>query len=149
MNIISRRSALRLTAFATTVLSAGALTPVSAQERPSVKIGYALSLTGPNAGGTGITTSPNYQLWVKEVNDAGGLEMPDGKRLPIEVVEYDDRSSAEELVRALQRLATQDEIDLHPAALDTGYNLTAAPMFDRYGYPHLAATSVTDKALIC
>jgi branched-chain amino acid transport system substrate-binding protein len=59
MNIVSRRSVLRLIAFATTVLSAGALTPASAQERTSVKIGYALSLTGPNAGGTGITTLPN------------------------------------------------------------------------------------------
>ncbi|MFN7102932.1 MAG: amino acid ABC transporter substrate-binding protein [Pseudorhizobium sp.] len=146
MNIMSRRNALRSIALATTVLVAGSLGPAAAQDRTSVKIGYALSLTGPNAGGTGITTLPNYQLWVKEVNDAGGLEMPDGKRLPIEIVEYDDRSSAEELVRALQRLATQDEVDFILPPWSTGYNLAAAPMFDRYGYPHLAATAVTDKA---
>ena len=141
-----RRQILRTTALAVSTLAFGMGAVATAQERASVKIGYALSLTGPNAGGTGITTLPNYQLWVKEVNDAGGLEMPDGKRLPIEVVEYDDRSSAEELVRALQRLATQDEVDFILPPWSTGYNLAAAPLLDRYGYPHLAATSVTDKA---
>lgn len=146
MSIMSRRRVLRSMALAASALAFGCAGLAAAQERTSVKIGYALSLTGPNAGGTGITTLPNYQLWVKEVNDAGGLEMPDGKRLPVEVVEYDDRSSAEELVRALQRLATQDEVDFILPPWSTGYNLAAAPMLDRYGYPHLAATSVTDKA---
>ncbi|MGW9229670.1 ABC transporter substrate-binding protein [Pseudorhizobium sp. NPDC055634] len=146
MKNLLRRHILRTTALAVTTLALGMGGVASAQDRTSVKIGYALSLTGPNAGGTGITTLPNYQLWVKEVNEAGGLEMPDGKRLPIEVVEYDDRSSAEELVRALQRLATQDEVDFILPPWSTGYNLAAAPLLDRYGYPHLAATSVTDKA---
>ena len=146
MKNLLRRQILRTTALAVSTLAFGMGAVANAQERASVKIGYALSLTGPNAGGTGITTLPNYQLWVKEVNDAGGLEMPDGKRLPIEVVEYDDRSSAEELVRALQRLATQDEVDFILPPWSTGYNLAAAPLLDRYGYPHLAATSVTDKA---
>ena len=52
----------------------------------SVKIGYALSRTGPNAGGAAVTTLPNYELWVKEVNAAGGLKIGD-KRVPIEVVQ--------------------------------------------------------------
>lgn len=63
-----------------------------------------MSLTGANAGGAAITTIPNYELWVHEVNEAGGLELPDGSRLPIEVVVYDDRSSSEDLVRAVERL---------------------------------------------
>jgi len=117
-----------------------------AQERSSVKIGYAISKTGANAGGAGITTLPNYQLWVKEVNDAGGLELPDGKRLPIEVIEYDDRSSAEEVVRATERLATQDKVDFILVPWGTGFNLAVAPLFDRFGYPQLAVSAVTDKA---
>src|SRR5690606_30221966 len=146
MKTLSRRHALQSMAVAASVLAFAAGGPAMAQERTSVKIGYALSLTGPNAGGTGITTLPNYKLWVKEVIDAGGLEMPDGQRLPIQVVEYDDRASVEDLVRALQRLATQDEVDFLLPPWSTGYNRAAAPMFDRYGYPQLAATSVTDKA---
>ncbi|MEZ5863229.1 MAG: hypothetical protein R3D25_03845 [Geminicoccaceae bacterium] len=46
------------------------------------------------------------------MNDAGGLAMPDGSKRRIEVVEYDDRSSNEDLVRAIERLASQDQVDL-------------------------------------
>src|SRR5687768_7554263 len=73
--------------------------PARAQEA-TVKIGYAIAKTGPNAPGAGVTTLPNYQLWVKTVNDAGGLNVG-GKRMKIEVVEYDDRSQSEETVRAV------------------------------------------------
>jgi branched-chain amino acid transport system substrate-binding protein len=121
-------------------------TAVHAADRTSVKIGYAVSKSGPNATGAGITTIPNYALWVKEVNEAGGLAMPDGTRLPIEVVEYDDRSSAEDAVRAVERLATQDEVDFILPPWGTGFNLAIAPLMDRFGYPHLAVTAVTDMA---
>ncbi|GAA0499394.1 MULTISPECIES: hypothetical protein [Pigmentiphaga] len=35
--------------------------PAHAQD--AVTIGYAVSKTGVNAGGAGITTIPNYKLW--------------------------------------------------------------------------------------
>ena len=72
--------------------------------------------------------------------------MPDGSQRMIEVVEYDDRSSNEDLVRAIERLASQDEVDLILPPWGTGSNLAAAPLFARFGYPQLAATSVTDRA---
>lgn len=132
----------------TIVLAALAIWPAdsAAQERTSVKNGYAVSKTGVNAGGAGITTIPNYQLWIDDVKEAGGLEMPDGSRLPIELIEYDDRSSAEEVVRAVERLATQDDVDFILPPWGTGFNLAVAPLFDRYGYPQLAVSAVTDKA---
>ena len=145
MRLIQRRHVLQTMAAASALLATGTCGAL-AQEKTSIKIGYAISKTGPNAGGAGITTLPNYQLWIKDVNDAGGLEMPDGKKLPVEIVEYDDRSSSEELVRAIERLATQDEVDFILAPWGTGFNLAAAPLFDRYGYPQLAVSAVTDKA---
>ncbi|WP_300041604.1 amino acid ABC transporter substrate-binding protein [uncultured Paracoccus sp.] len=111
-----------------------------------VRIGYAVAKSGPNATGAGITTIPNYQMWVAEVNAQGGLEMPDGSRRMIEVVEYDDRSNTEDLVRAIARLAEQDKVDLILPPWGTGPNLAIAPLMDKAGYPHLAVTSVTDKA---
>lgn len=146
MTTVTRRRALRYIGMSTALLAAIASSSATAQDRTSVKIGYAISKTGPNAGGAGITTLPNYQLWVKEVNDAGGLELPDGKRLPIEVIEYDDRSSAEEVVRSIERLATQDKVDFILPPWGTGFNLAVAPLFDRFGYPQLAVSAVTDKA---
>ena len=117
----------------------------SAAAQDKLRIGYAISKTGPYAGGAGITTLPNYQLWVKDVNAAGGIKLGD-KRMPIEVVEYDDRSSSDDAVKAIERLANQDKVDFILPPWSTGLNLAVAPTLNRLGYPHLAVTSVTDKA---
>ena len=130
---------LAATAAATLALGAAA----SAQDK--VKIGYAISKTGPNAGGASITQIPNYEMWVKDVMAKGGL-MVGGKRVPIEVVEYDDRSNSEEAVRAVERLVTQDKVDLLFPPWGTGLNLAVGPVFNRYGYPQLAFSAVTDRA---
>ncbi|MGV8855773.1 MAG: amino acid ABC transporter substrate-binding protein [Devosia sp.] len=146
MNMLSRRQALHRFGLAAVLMLGVSSLAVQAEERTSVKIGYAVSLSGTNAGGAGITTVPNYRLWVHDVNEAGGIEMPDGTRLPIEVVEYDDRSASEEVVRAIERLATQDKVDFILPPWGTGFNLAVAPLFDRFGYPQLAVSAVTDKA---
>ncbi|MCW5703148.1 MAG: amino acid ABC transporter substrate-binding protein [Bradyrhizobium sp.] len=120
---------------------------VIAQEPASIKVGYAISKTGPNAGGANVTQIPNYQLWVKEVNDKGGLMLKSiGKRVKIEVIEYDDRSNSEEAVRAVERLVTQDKVDLLFPPWGTGLNLAVGPVFNKYGYPQLAFSAVTDRA---
>lgn len=121
----------------------GAAGMAAAQDK--IKIGYAISKTGPNAGGANITQIPNYQLWVKEVNDKGGLKIG-SKRIPIEVIEYDDRSNSEEAVRAVERLITQDKVDLLLPPWGTGLNLAVGPVFNKYGYPQLAFSAVTDRA---
>lgn len=151
MNRLKRRGALRLLGLAACISAMAGLSgpfaaDAQAQDRTSIKIGYAVSKTGANAPGAGITTIPNYQLWVKDVNDAGGIKLPDGTQLPIEIVEYDDRSASEEAVRAIERLATQDKVDFILPPWGTGFNLAIAPLMDRFGYPHLAVTAVTDKA---
>src|SRR5436190_24377272 len=110
--------------FGLRLLAAAAVTlalalPASAQDK--VKIGYAISKTGPNAGGASITQIPNYEMWVKDVNAKGGL-MIGGKRVPVEVIEVDDRSNSEEAVRGVERLITQDKVDLMFPPWGTGLN---------------------------
>lgn len=124
-------------------LAAFSLSAAYAQD--AVRIGYAVSKTGANAGGATTTTIPNYELWVKEINDAGGLKVGD-RQMKIEVVEYDDRSSSEEAVRSVERLATQDKVDFILTPWGTANNLAVGPIFDKYGYPQIAGTSVTDMA---
>lgn len=42
-----------------------------AQEAPkSIKLGYVISLSGPQSAGALLTSVPNYRLWVDEVNKA-------------------------------------------------------------------------------
>ncbi|WP_315776997.1 MULTISPECIES: amino acid ABC transporter substrate-binding protein [unclassified Bradyrhizobium] len=144
MTSTNRRQVLRI-AGAAAIAAGFAVSAAQAQSQDKIRIGYAISKTGPYAGGAGITTLPNYQLWVKDVNAAGGIKLGD-KRLPVEIVEYDDRSSSEEAVKAIERLANQDRVDFILPPWGTGLNLAVGPTLNRLGYPHLAVTSVTDKA---
>ena len=98
MTFADKRFVLKSLVAATAL--AGLCGTALAQEAPkSIRIGWAIAKTGVNAGGTSATTAPNYKLWVKEINDAGGIMLKAyNKRVPIEVIEYDDRSSTEEAV---------------------------------------------------
>src|SRR6185503_15771638 len=141
--IAMRRKYLMLAA-ATAAAMIGCMATAIAQD--TVKIGWAIPKSGPGAPGAAITTLPNYQVWVKDVNDAGGLNVG-GKKMKIEVIEYDDRSNSEELIKAVERLATQDKVDFILPPWSTGMNLAAAPIFNKLGYPQLAVTANTNQAL--
>ncbi len=117
-----------------------------AQAQDTLKIGWAISKTGPFAAGAAVTTLPNYQVWVKDVNDAGGINVG-GKKMKVEVIEYDDRSNSEEMIKAVERLATQDKVDFILPPWSTGMNLAAAPILNKLGYPHLAVTANTNQAV--
>jgi branched-chain amino acid transport system substrate-binding protein len=132
-------NALSAAAFASALFASGA------QAQDTIRIGWAISKTGPFGPGAAVTTLPNYQVWVKDVNDAGGLNVG-GKKMKIEVVEYDDRSNSEEMIKAVERLATQDKVDFILPPWSTGMNLAAAPVLNKYGYPHLAVTANSNRA---
>src|SRR4030042_1072114 len=118
----------------------------NAQEPKSIKVGYAISLSGPQSAGAMLTTVPNYRLWVDEVNKAGGLMLKKyNKRIPIEATEIDDRSNNEDMVRLVERLMTVDKVDIVLTPWGTGPNLQAAPTFAKNGYPQIMGTAGTNK----
>jgi branched-chain amino acid transport system substrate-binding protein len=119
----------------------------AAQDAPkSIKVGYAIALSGIGAPGAGLTTLPNYRLWVKEVNDAGGLMLKKyGKKVPIEVIEIDDNSKNEDLPRLTEKLMAVDKVDLVLTPWSTGSNFTVAPVYAKYGYPQIMGTAGSDK----
>jgi branched-chain amino acid transport system substrate-binding protein len=137
----NRRRVVKALGAAGAVVSA----PAIVRAQPArIKVGWAISKTGPFAPGAGITQLPNYLLWVKDVNDAGGISLG-GKKVPLEVVEYDDRSQSEEAVRAVERLIAQDNVDILLPPWGTGMNLAVAPTIHKAGYPMIAPTFVSDK----
>ena len=120
---------------------------LAADPPKSIRIGYAISLSGVNAQGAAITTLPGYKLWVDDVNKRGGILVKEfDKRIPIEVTEYDDTSNAESAVRLVERLMTQDKVDFVLPPWSTGFNLATAPVFARNGYPQLAVTANSNDA---
>jgi branched-chain amino acid transport system substrate-binding protein len=132
----------------TSAVLAGALAgAVAAQEAPkSIKIGYALSLSGPQAGGAMLTTVPNYRLWVDDVNKAGGIMLKKyNKKVPLEVTEIDDRSNNEDMVRLVEKLMSVDKVDLVLTPWSTGANLQVAPTFAKFGYPQIMGTAGSNR----
>ena len=117
-------------------LAAGAADPI--------KIGSVAPKTGPLAGGATVTQWPNVELWAKQVNEAGGIDVGGEKRM-VEVIEYDDQTNPGEHVKLAQRLATQDEVDFVVAPYGTGFNIAAAPIYGKFGYPLIAVSAITDK----
>ncbi len=137
---IQRRHVLKLGAAAAASLAA----PRLALAQDVVKIGAVAPKTGPLAGGATVTQWPNVALWANQVNAKGGLMVDGGQRM-VEVIEYDDQTNPGETIKAVQRLATQDNADFIIAPYGTGLNIAAAPLFDRYKYPHLAVSAITDQ----
>lgn len=109
----------------------------------TLTVGAVAPKTGPLAGGAAVTYWPNVRLWVEDVNGRGGL-MVDGKPHMLELIEYDDQTNPGETIKAVQRLATQDEADIILPPYSTGLNLAAAPIFARYGYPMITSSATVD-----
>ena len=127
-------------AFVVFIICAVAFSAAGEEPQP-IRIGYAISKTGIYAAGAKANTLPNYQLWVKDVNDAGGVLLKDGKRHRIEVIEYDDQSDPIEAQNAIERLATVDKVDFMLPPWGNNLNLAVAPFFNRYGYPQLCGAA--------
>jgi branched-chain amino acid transport system substrate-binding protein len=118
---------MRLTRRKFAIVSGAALTAAgipwarAAGPPDKIRIGYAISLNGPFTQAAAITTLPNYKLWIHDVNERGGIMVKQyGKRLPIDVVEYDDGSSQENAIRLTEKLISDDKVDFALPPWGTG-----------------------------
>lgn len=116
----------------------------SVQAQDVIKVGMSAAKTGPLSGGTAVTQWPNLKLWEHTVNAKGGIKVGD-KRMPVKIFEYDDRSHPTDAVKNIQRMINKDKVDFVVAPYGTGINLAVAPILAKYGYPHIAVSSITDK----
>jgi branched-chain amino acid transport system substrate-binding protein len=63
--------------------------------KDKIVIGQAIALSGPLAGGVAIAGGRIYEMWVEEVNKNGGIYVKEyGKKLPVELKRYDDKSES-------------------------------------------------------
>jgi len=139
---MNRRSVIKLAG--ATALSAPFGLRVARAQDATIKIGVVGPRTGVMASGAAVTHFPNFKLWEQEVNSRGGLKLKSGQK-KLELVEYDDRSQPGETIKAVERLAAQDKVSYIMPVYGTGYNLAAAPIFAKYGYPQVTQAAVTDQ----
>jgi branched-chain amino acid transport system substrate-binding protein len=133
---ISRRQVLR-------TATAGAVMLMLSQARAAepIKIGFGISLTGPNAG-AGKMFLVGREIWKDEVNAKGGLL---GR--PVEFVTYDDQSNPSLVPGIYSKLIDIDKVDLVVSPFSTNQIAAAMPvvMLKRMTFMALFGTGVNDE----
>ncbi len=89
------------------------LAPVGAQQAAPTEIvvGAVLPLTGEESR-VGTYFKAAYELAVKELNDNGGVQLRKyGKKIPIKLITYDDKTDPATSRNLYERLAVQDHVD--------------------------------------
>ena len=93
-----------------------------------IKIGASLPLTG-DFSEPGTAAKLGYELWVEQVNNAGGLL---GRQ--VEFTVYDNASDPDTAVADYERLITQDKVDLVVGPFSSRLVIPTSEVAAKYGY---------------
>ncbi len=92
----------------------------------TVKIGGSLPLSGALSA-NGLAQVAGAQAYYKAVNDAGGVQMSDGKKRKIEYIARDDSYDPGKLVVNFRQLVNQDKVLAVVGSFGTPGNLAVMP----------------------
>lgn len=109
--------------------------PLTAFSKDKIIIGASRSLSGPLAFFEANAFGPLYKMWVDEVNAQGGIYVKEfNKKLPVEMLVYDDKSDMGTMTRLLDKLILQDKVDFIFPPISTAFLFAAAAVANRHGY---------------
>ena len=120
------------------------------RRRRRTRSGSAMRSPSPARWGRARSRPPlsQYKLWQKRVNDAGGITLKKfNKKVPIDLVGYDDQGKPDELLKLTERLIQSDKVDMILSPYATHMNLASAPVINKYQYPVILSTSAAAQAL--
>ena len=110
---------------------------LACEEKAPDKIvfGQAVSLSGSWAQTNLLTTEPVYRMWIEELNKDGGLYIQKyGKKIPVELLQYDDESDIDKMKTQLTKLILEDKVDFLLPPISTAFLHEAATIANKYGY---------------
>jgi len=105
--------------------------PASAQSE--IKVGVVLPITG-REGKPGTYQREGIQLAMKQINDAGGVQVGK-KKLPLKEVFYDDGSDSAKSAQLVERAITSDGVTAVIGGYSTALGEAESVMPDRYQTP--------------
>ncbi|HUT70458.1 MAG TPA: amino acid ABC transporter substrate-binding protein [Desulfatiglandales bacterium] len=113
-------------------------TPSLAKDK--IVVGMARPLSGWMAVIGDSAFKPIYETWVPEVNAQGGIYVKEyKKKLPIELVIYDDKSDVGTMTRLTEKLIVEDKVDFLWPACGTAFLFAQAPIANKHEYILLTA----------
>jgi len=84
--------------------------PPAEAQRDKYVFGAAIAHTGKFAR-EGTNLKRAYDFWAEKVNARGGITVA-GKRYPVEIIYYDDKSDPQTTTKLVEKLITEDKVDL-------------------------------------
>src|SRR5262245_3378505 len=112
----------------------------TASDRPPLRIGATMSLTGKAYAVQGGYGREGYLLCQKHLNALGGLL---GR--PVELVIYDDESDEKTAARLYEKLITEDKVDAILGPYGTAITEAVADIPDKHRRVMVAATAATSS----
>ena len=113
--------------------------PVTRAQKTKIVIGWAHPTSGPVAP-TAAVHHLYYKMIIDDYNAKGGLNVPGIGMLPIEYIEYDDEYDPAKSLNLIEKLITEDQVDLLFSPWSTAFCVGALPLFDQYKYPVVGLT---------
>jgi branched-chain amino acid transport system substrate-binding protein len=102
-----------------------------------IKIGATVSETGILTASVGLLGKA-YKAAERLINQAGGIYVEEyGRRLPVEIIYYDDKSDPATTERFYTRLATEDQVDIMIGPFTAVNAIPASAIAERFGVPHI------------
>ena len=110
----------------------------------TVVIGFTASQTGKyNVESTRQVNGLN--LWLNQVNDAGGITLSDGTVITFKTVSYDDESATDRVQELYTRLATDDNADFLISPYSSGLTDASAVIAEQYNKIMITTGAASDS----
>jgi branched-chain amino acid transport system substrate-binding protein len=117
--------------------------PVAVEK--TITIGFTSSLTGAQEVSSKRQVN-GFNLWMNEVNEAGGIKLTDGTVVKIAAQTYDDESSKERVQELYTRLITEDNADFLISPYSSGLTAAASIIAEQNGKIIITAGAAEDDA---
>ncbi len=127
--------------FILTIVVSLLLLVTTAMAQDSIKLGAAVSQSGKYST-NGLHTINGYNLAVDLINQAGGVNI-DGTSYNLEIIYYDDESTAARGAELAERLIKQDGVDYMLGPYSSGLTKSIAPVTEKYGIPMVEANGAS------
>ena len=105
----------------------------------TIKVGINAPMTG-DIPKVGEGTKFAAQMWLEDINAAGGLEVG-GKKYPVELVIEDNESKAESAVKVATKMITEDEVLVIVGPQASKQAIPAGGVANNYGTPMISPWS--------
>lgn len=122
-----------------------AATEAPAMTEETITIGFTSSLTGAQEVSSKRQVA-GFNLWMDQVNEAGGIKLSDGTVVKIAAQTYDDESAKERVQELYTRLITEDNADFLISPYSSGLTAAASIIAEQNGKIMITAGAAEDDA---